>query len=65
MAIVMCANCDSLVDDDYFPCSEYRGELICESCAETRVCCACESEVEDGDLNEYGECQSCEEKGNE
>lgn len=65
MAIVMCAHCDSLVDDDYFPCSEYKGELICDSCADDCICATCECEVEMGDLNEDGECANCEEKGNE
>lgn len=56
----MCANCDSLVDDDYNPCLDWRGDLICPDCAEDRICETCEAQVEEGDLNDDGQCAHCE-----
>ena len=33
MAIYYCAECDNYIDNDWFPCEEYKGELICPDCA--------------------------------
>jgi len=35
MAMYMCAECDSWLDDDYYPCQEHptsKTELICPDC---------------------------------
>ena len=59
MAIVHCFKCDEFVDDDWNPCVDWKGELICPDCAETYTCLGCEAPVDDGDLDEDGNCVTC------
>jgi hypothetical protein len=59
MAIIMCANCDDMFDGDYNAPTEWKGECICESCAEYLVCGTCEASVNEGGLNGDGECLVC------
>ena len=59
MAIIMCANCDDMFDGDYHAPTEWKGECICESCAELLVCGTCEASVDEGDLSNDGECTAC------
>lgn len=33
MAIIRCGNCDTFVDDDWNPCEDVGGELVCTDCA--------------------------------
>jgi hypothetical protein len=35
MAIFYCKECDNYIDNDWYPCVPYKGDLICEDCAET------------------------------
>ena len=59
MAIIMCANCDDMFDGDYHAPTEWNGECICESCAEVLVCGSCEISVQEGDLDNDGNCKGC------
>ena len=34
MAVYYCQECDSYVDDDWHPCQEVKGELVCPDCYE-------------------------------
>lgn len=47
MAIYLCAKCDRFFDDDYDPCEEVNGDLVCPGCYEC--------EEEDGQPDEFQE----------
>lgn len=34
MAIYLCHECDEFIDDDWDPCTEVNGELVCPACVE-------------------------------
>jgi len=36
MAVYFCAWCDRYVDDDWYPCEEIDGELVCPRCVEEK-----------------------------
>jgi len=50
MAIYYCHWCDRYVDDDYFPCEELDGELVCPRCIEEK-----ETQVTDKIGENHGE----------
>ena len=33
MSCYLCHLCQNLIDNDYHPCEEYQGQLICDDCA--------------------------------
>lgn len=34
MGVYRCPLCEEFIDNDYFPCEEINGELVCPKCAE-------------------------------
>lgn len=37
MGMYYCNNCDNYIDNDYHPCEEWIGDLVCPSCYEDLV----------------------------
>ena len=61
MAVYMCGYCDELKDDDYNPCSDWFGDLICEDCATELSCEECGVLVKEEDELTHGDhlCNKC------
>lgn len=59
MAIYRCEVCDEFIDNDHDCGNSYKEGTACDSCSELVICGTCTGPVEEGELNNDGECGGC------
>ena len=59
MGIYRCEVCDNLKDNDHDCGNDYKTGTACDACSELVICDTCRGRVEEGELNNDGECGAC------
>jgi len=65
MAIYICNVCQEHKDMDHNVGAEYKDGNCCDECKELVICGTCDADVNEGGLNDNGNCLMCASKEND